>query len=320
MMTYFCSFALAALSLATITTTTNAQANQLCTICANGDDMMEARRNTPTCKDLPFRTNGMFETDYDCKDIQLEAYQVGCCPNPPINHCTYCADGSDFDADGIVPNGQFVDGQSCFDYSYQNQGYIGMFEDGKCEDTFLQRAGHYCGCPDQEQECNLCPDGNPPGNPGKGDDWVTGSNCRGIEFLFSLFKEDECGTFPLEAGADLAIFCGCGGLNQQEIEEQKELFQCELCRSNEGVVTDPDQVYTRSGLSDGLSEGGFTKTCGQADEFAREIIKTPYGCNNNDYFGLARDVCCSKGNSGGAGLVASRSVLLLAGLLVVAFV
>lgn len=319
MMKSFCSFALAALSLATIATTTNAQMNELCTICAKGVDMLEARKNAPICKDLPFRTNGMFATDYDCKDIQLEAYQVGCCPAPPFNHCEYCADGSDSNPDGIVPNGQFVDGQSCFDYSYQNQGFIGMFEDGTCEDTFLQRAGHYCGCPDQVQECTLCPDGFPPGNPGKGDDWVTGSNCRGIEFLFSLFKEDECESFPLDVGADLAIFCGCGGLNQELIEKHAETFQCELCRNN-GFVTDMDRVYTSKELSDGLSEGGFTKTCGQADEFARDIIKTPYGCNNNDYFGLARDVCCSNGNSGGAGLVASRSVLLLAGLLVVAFV
>jgi hypothetical protein len=315
----FCSFALAALLLAAISTTTNAQTNEICTICANGVDMLEARANTPICKDLPYRTNGMFETDYDCLDLQLEAFQVGCCPTPPFNHCEYCADGSPHNPDAKVPNGQFVGGQSCFDYSYQNQALIGMFEDGKCEDTFLQRAGHYCGCPDQKQQCTLCPDGLEPGNPGKGDDWVTGSNCRGIEFLFSLFTEDECSSFPLDVGADLAIFCGCGGLNQEEIEAQKELFQCELCRNN-GFVIDPDLVYTNKELSDGLAEGGFTKTCGQADEFAREIIKTPYGCNNNDYFGLAREVCCSNGNSGGAGLVASRLVLLLAGLLVVAFV
>lgn len=302
MMKYFCSFALAALSLATITTTTNAQANELCTICANGDDMMEARRNTPTCKDLPFRTNGMFETDYDCKDIQLEAYQVGCCPNPPTNHCEYCADGSDSDPDGIVPNGQFVDGLTCFDYSYQNQGYIGMFEDGKCEDTFLQRAGHYCGCPDQKQECNLCPDGNPPGNPGKGDDWVTGSNCRGIEFLFSLLKEDECASFPMDAGVDLAIFCGCGGLNQTEIEEQQEIFQCELCRGG-GVLLNPSAIYT-----DGSSDG-FVKNCQQADDFARDVVKTPYACNNPNYFGAAREVCCST-DSGAATATAGLSISL----------
>ena len=94
-----------------------------------------------------------------------------------------------------------------------------MFEDGTCEDTFLRRAGHYCGCgPEQVQQCWLCPDQQPPTKPQKTDAWITNANCRGIEYLFSLFTAEECTAFPYTAGADLAQYCGCNGLNTTEIE------------------------------------------------------------------------------------------------------
>lgn len=277
----------------------SAQSSRSCPVCAN--DQALRFPDESICQALSPRTSGMFETDKECLDLQMEAYQIGCCPLPPFDHCGYCADGTPANMDAIVPTGQYVNGENCFDYSYRPESRIGIFEDGSCADTFLQRAGHYCGCPQQKQECWLCPDKLPPGKPGRGDDWVTGSNCRGIEFLFSLFKEDECGTFPMSAGADLAIFCGCGGLNQTEIEEHKELFECELCR-NGGVLVDPNLIYTDGSTS-------FSKTCGKADEFARDVIKTPYGCNNPNYFGKAREVCCSNGQVSGARPISALSVL-----------
>jgi len=279
-------FVLATVLLGVVTTPSSANTPSQCTTCALDREMMV---KGPPCDVLPARTNGLFDTDTDCKDIQLEHYQMGCCPMPPMDHCTYCEDGTLGNMDNRVPTGQFVGGYTCFDYMYQAESRIGLFKDGECSDTFLQRAGHYCGCAGQEQQCWLCPDGNPPNKPAKGDPWISNANCRGIEYLFSLLTEEECAVFPLEAGADLSIFCGCGGLNETEIEEQKEIFQCTLCE-NGGNVTNPDYIYTKG--------GDFVKTCRQAEEFAREIIKTPAGCRNTDYFGEARANCtCSNPRS-----------------------
>jgi len=287
------------LLLGTATTLVSADTKS-CPICAGGGDLWKPEQQI--CQDISRRTSGLFETDSDCAGIQLEAYQIGCCARPPFNHCQYCADGTPFDPDMIVPSGQFVGGESCFDYAYKNDAMLGVFEDGNCADTFLQRAGHYCGCPNQEQKCWLCPDKKPPAAGGKGEDWVTGSNCRGIEFLFSLFDEKECSSFPMDAGADLAIFCGCGGLNQTEIEEQQEIFRCELCR-NGGFLLDPGMIYTDGSTS-------FSKTCQQADDFARDIVKTPYACNNPRYFGRAREMCCSNGEASGGRPVSAVTVLV----------
>uniref|UniRef100_A0A7S0Y8Z9 Uncharacterized protein n=1 Tax=Pseudo-nitzschia delicatissima TaxID=44447 RepID=A0A7S0Y8Z9_9STRA len=293
--------------LALMVTTISAQ--DLCTTCFAAKEIRYP--DEQVCKDFAPRVNGMFQTDYDCRDIQLEAYQKGCCPAPPQDHCDYCADGTPYNPDLKVPSGQFTSGESCFDYKYANSAHIGLFEDGTCDDTFLRRAGQYCGCPNQVQECWLCPDKAPPGKPGKADAWVTGSNCRGIEFLFSLLTKDECTTFPLDVGADLAIYCGCGGLNEEEIEEQQETFQCELCR-NGGFMVNPGLTYT-----DGSS---FTKTCQQADDFAKDVIKTPYGCNNSRYFGDARAACCSNGSgatsarNGAASLLVAGAMAAVVGL------
>jgi len=290
--------------------TTNGQVSNACTVCTGGAGLRYP--DEEVCQEFLPQTNGLFKTDNDCKNLQLEAYQKGCCSNPPFEYCDYCEDGTPFNPDAIVPSGQYVGGLTCFDYKYQNSAMLGLFTDGECSDTFLRRSGHYCGCPDQEQECWLCPDKLPPNNPGKGDEWVTQSNCRGIEFLFSVLKKNECEAFPKNAGADLAIFCGCGGLNEAEIEAQQELFQCELCR-NGAFIVDPDKIYT-----DG---SGFSKTCKQADDFARDVIKTPGACNNPNYFGTPREACCSDGGSSGVSLVpswVSTMSLFVAGAMAVA--
>merc|ERR1712014_461708 len=105
-----------------------------------------------------------------------------------------------------------------------------MFEDGTCDDTFMRRGGFNCGCGDEQvQQCWLCPDKQPPTKPEKTDAWVTNSKCRGIDFLYSLLTEEECSSFPFTVGVDLSIYCGCNGLNQTEIDEQQELYQCNFC-------------------------------------------------------------------------------------------
>mmetsp|Transcript_46574 Transcript_46574/g.52093 ORF Transcript_46574/g.52093 Transcript_46574/m.52093 type:complete len:364 (+) Transcript_46574:507-1598(+) len=279
----------------TTTTTTTilwvAASTAGCTSCADGSSMMTSAPQ-PMCNQLSRSINGLFATDHDCLENQLLTYQKGCCPKAPFDYCSYCEDPLiEPELEYRVPTGQFVeqDAYTCYDYKYQNEALIGMFQDGSCADTFLRRAGHYCGCgPTQVQECYFCPNQKSPTKPHKTDPWITQSDCRGMEYLFSLFKEEECTAFPLETGADLAIYCGCGGLNQTEIDEQAEIYQCTLCDNPEEKVTNPDFVYTN------VLEGSndlYTKTCRQAEDFAATIIKTPSGCRNTQYFGAARELC-----------------------------
>ena len=283
-----------------LTTRYQVNGEDKCTPCEDGSDFRLAAPQ-PTCNDILMetksKTNGLFDTDQQCKNLQLNNYQKGCCAFPPFDYCTYCDDPNITpNLDLYVPTGQFADPYNCYEYSYQNEAMIGMFEDGKCEDTFMRRAGHYCGCGSQQkQECYLCPDGNPPTKPQKMDSWITNTNCRGIEYLFSLFKEDECSSYPFMAGGDLSIYCGCGGINTTEIEEQEEIYTCSFCE-NGGVVTNPTTVYNPTAVPSTQH-----KTCSQAEDFARTIIKTPAGCRNPNYFGLAREICTCTDSSSGSG-------------------
>ena len=269
---------------------------QACPSCYRGAAMLSTAPQ-PVCTAAQTQVSGLFQTDTECQDLQLRNFQQGCCASPPIGSCSYCADPAyDSNPDALVPTGQYVDPYNCFEYAAQNEAYLGMFEDGTCEDTFLRRAGHYCGCgPEQVQQCWLCPDQQPPTKPQKTDAWITNANCRGIEYLFSLFTAEECTAFPYTAGADLAQYCGCNGLNTTEIEEQADLYQCNLCDytgtgasgASGAYVTNPDTVYT-------TAYDPYPKTCQQAEDFARDIIKTPAGCRNTNYFGRARKLCtCS---------------------------
>lgn len=262
-------------------------AQEQCFQCVNNEAPL---RTGADCDELVNQGNGLFNTDSYCKDLQLAGWQKTCCPNPPTNFCTMCADGSDFNPDGTVPTGQFVEPYTCFDYNYQKDASIAMFEDGTCDDTFLRRSGHYCDCPGQVQECWLCPDKQPPTKPQKKDGWLTKSDCRGNEYLFSLLYDNECEAFPMTTGIDLASFCGCGGLNETESEDESDQYTCSLCEDG-GSVTNPDVVY------DPIKDE-FKKTCKQAEDFMRDFVRTPAACANPNLFGKAREVCeCGGGSS-----------------------
>lgn len=283
---------------------------QACTSCYRGAAFLSAAPQ-PLCSEQQAKVSGLFGTDNDCKDLQLLNFQYGCCSSPPIEYCSYCSDPNiEPNMDAIVPTGQFADPYSCYDYRVQNEAYLGMFQDGTCDDTFLRRAGHYCGCgPAQVQQCWLCPDQQPPTLPQKTDAWITNANCRGVEYLFSLLTEEECTTLPYTAGADLAIYCGCNGLNQTAIDEQAALYQCNFCENDGGYVTNPDTVYT-------TSSDPYPKTCQQAEDFARDIIKTPAGCRNTNFFGPAREICTCYGSDSTQSSSVPPSPVLVPGHLV----
>jgi hypothetical protein len=271
----------------------NAQ-NDTCTVCAGGADTITP--NAP-CDDLASVVAGMLSADTSCKNEQLKNYQTGCCPDPPFEYCPICPDGSA--APGLtnkVPIGDFADPPTCEEIQYRKESLIGVFEDGVCSETFLQRGSFYCDCPGVEQGCWLCPDKGEPGNPDRGDAWATNSNCRGLQYLFSVFSADECADVSSTFGVDLAAFCECGGVNETA---DPDAYTCSLCE-NGGTVKDPSFIYTNE-------TDVYERTCGQAQDYSA-YITTTYGCR--DLLARAREKCECTGGSG-AGSLSSASLLSL---------
>jgi hypothetical protein len=272
-----------------------------CTVCALGTD---PATDNPECSGLDAGVFGLSGTETTCLNQQLVNYQKRCCTSPPYGYCTICPDGST--PSGLqnpVPTGEFAQDPTCDEFQYQKNSMQHLFVEGDCSDTYLQRTSFYCGCPGVEQQCWLCPDKSPPGNPDRGDAWATQSNCRGLEFLFSVFRADECANIPANFGIDFAAFCLCPGVEVN----QTETPVCSLCPDG-GSVTNPDTVYTDEGAV-------FERTCRQAEEFAQYIIWDK-ACDR--LFEQARSICtCSSAfrlaASSGVAFVAA-SVMTLFGV------
>lgn len=191
-----------------------------------------------------------------CKNYQLAAFQLGCCGSPPYEYCPVCPDGSDFTRSNEIPFGT-AEVTTCAENLYRPASYNGIFKEGICSDTVIQRGAFYCDCPGVEQQCSLCKDGSPPGNPDRGEAWVTNSNCEGLAFLISLFTAEECEGSRDNYGVDFAHFCLCPN-HTKAVEEE-----CSMC---EGGIANPDYTYTSEG-------DAFTRTCAQADDFAKSITR-----------------------------------------------
>ena len=253
-----------------------------CTPCAQGTTPVAETQN-PACVSatLESSVSGMIGTDTTCLNQQLIHFQTGCCLSAPYGYCTVCPDGSTPPGlENDVPTGEFVDNPTCNEWQFQQNSLTALFTDGDCSDTFLQRASFYCGCPGVEQECWLCPDKSPPGNPDRGEAWATNANCRGLDFLFSTFKGDECSTVPELFGINFAAFCLCPGV-EEPVEEQ-----CSLCPN--GSLLNPDAVYTAPGAT-------FERKCSQAEEFAKFILD---GRNCDALLLEARETCQCSGGAG----------------------
>jgi hypothetical protein len=190
----------------------------------------------------------------ECKTNQLAAYQLGCCTSPPYFHCPICPDGSDYVPSNTIPLGQGND-PTCAIYELTKNSYSSAFEVVTCADTFLQRAAIYCGCPDVEKECTVCPDGQTPTNPERGDAWITQSNCAGVEFLLSLYSAEECSSLRDSYGVDFAHFCKCPDY------EKADTGTCLMC---EDGIANPNFVYLST---------AFERTCAQGAQFAESITR-----------------------------------------------
>lgn len=189
-----------------------------------------------------------------CKNNQLAAYQLGCCQSPPYFHCDVCPDGSDFVRSNRLEFG-IATNPTCAAYEITKNAYNSPFTPGSCADTFLQRSAFDCGCPNVEKECSLCPDGQRPTDLERGDAWITGSNCEGLEYLLSIYKEDECTGLRENFGVDFAHFCTCPDY------EKEDTGTCVMC---EDGLSNPDFVY---------KETPFQITCKQGVEFAESITR-----------------------------------------------
>lgn len=273
-----------------------------CTLCANGlDDQKDDALTRTECTQVQTSIAGLLQTDETCKVQQLTAYQSACCDNPPYEFCTVCPDGSEFVLLNEIPTGvNPADNPTCQEAQFNPNLLIGVFQQeglGRCEDTFLQRGAFYCGCPNTQQQCWMCPDQGEPGNPDRGEAWRTNSRCGGINYLFSVFTADECGELPTAFGVDFAAFCECGGLEERD---PPPAYECEFCPGG-GQVVDPNLIYSAPGAV-------FERNCGQAESFA-EYITTERACN--ELLTEAREKCQCTGGSGGASPLQSN--LLVAG-------
>jgi hypothetical protein len=235
-------------------------------------------------------------TDDSCKDLQLYAFQIGCCLSHPVLHCDVCPDGADFERENLVLQGN-VQEQTCGQLELNPTELVGLYLPGVCEDTLLRRSAHYCGCPNVEQECFLCPNESDVGSPRREDKWISNRSCEGNQYLFSIFKAEECSPEEFNAGfdgVDLAGFCLCPDSPPREI-------MCELCPG--GAVINPTFEY---------DESNTDATCGQLEQFAMFITRTDT-CES--VLAPAKEGCkCPNSGSADKSFVAS---LVLAGAMAI---
>jgi hypothetical protein len=136
--------------------TTPITSSGMCTLCDNGQVPFTDPTTVffPNSKfncsgliaDLATKGSDLGANDTECKDMQLLAFQIGCCQWPPYQYCTICEDGEPFVRGNEIPLGT-ADNPTCSAYEFRLSALNGVFEPGNCADTQLRRAGFYCGCP-----------------------------------------------------------------------------------------------------------------------------------------------------------------------------
>jgi hypothetical protein len=244
--------------------------------------------------------DGILDASGDCKNAQLEAFQLGCCPRAPKLYCTICPDGTPHERLTVVPINGDANDPSCEVSQVREASLNGFFETGSCPDTILQRGAFYCGCPNTEQQCFLCPNGGEPPNKRKVDAYQTESNCQGNDYLFSLFTADECTNVLPNQGIDFSAFCECPGYVMPESD-----YVCDLCPEGE-YVPNLSKVHT-------ATDAAYERTCGQAQDFT-EFVINPIICDQN--MEEAREACCVPSGATSA-MGTALSLMLAVGIVLV---
>lgn len=190
------------------------------------------------CQDVLSETLRLQAGTADCTNAQLRNFQRKCCEKPPRGICSLCPDGSSYDPDAMVPSFDPRKGElSCTDLNVDPSFLDFLFEDGTCSDTLLQRSAAWCGCPDVERSCYLCPDGSRPPNPTLVDPVYYGWNCASFDFVSSYFSEDECKNLVEDVFEfDAPSWCGCPNVPVPSV--------CRLCPVGQQIVQ-PHEVLAR---------------------------------------------------------------------------
>eukprot|EP00934_Nitzschia_sp_Nitz4_P000472 Nitzschia sp. Nitz4//scaffold68_size99682//58511//59485//NITZ4_004570-RA/size99682-processed-gene-0.44-mRNA-1//-1//CDS//3329556611//472//frame0 len=236
-----------------------------CTVCYDESDPSTVTntvyQTTVTCSEIISNVSAsdLLQGDEQCEQYQLWGYQLGCCPTPPYQTCDICPDGSEYTRLNEIPTATEVGGDpTCAEFELYATNYNAFFTPGTCDDTYVRRVAHYCGCPNTEQECTLCSDGQAASNPERGDNFFFNGRCEGIEYFFSLFTADECTGAREAYGIDYENFCRCPDYVKPEDDGQ-----CLMCS---GGIKNPDFVFTDE-------TDTYDRTCQQAQDFADSIIR-----------------------------------------------
>lgn len=194
-------------------------AQMYCEPCGSG----ETPSDDDHCQTMVKDAGTMMARTPQCTSIQLELFQEGCCETPPRDRCTLCPDGSSFMGTKVVPNFSPVSGDvSCSDLNADTAFLDYLFEPGTCDDTLLRRSAAWCGCPQVERQCSLCPNGERPPNPSLVDPVYYGWDCDTFDFVSSYFSQSECkGLADHILEFDAPSFCGCKDAPIPQI--------CDLC-------------------------------------------------------------------------------------------
>ena len=273
-----------------------------CSLCGNGNQVpglafdSETQDDDKSCSLFVNALAGVEDGTRDCHNLQLAAYQTGCCgKNPdfvPHHACTLCPDASPYRADVEIPGSQGRRGLTCGDLSSE-PAFLDFFSSpGDCGDTFLQRSAAWCKCPGVELECTLCPGGTSPPNPDRMEHVLFGWTCKSFEFVTALLGRDECPNAAEILEFDAAAFC-C-----PDIEPPPAV--CSLCPESQSIQN-KDMVVA--------SEYG-TLTCGEI-EASFSLIPTRESCE----FALAKfptNECCTDRGDGAftssGGFVYARAI------------
>jgi hypothetical protein len=225
-----------------------------------------------------------------CVEHQLLGYQAGCCTTVDTqNGCSICADGSEPVEGYVVPTDGTKDRnpEDCTEgWGYQPYAFNGVWREGECRDTRLQRAGFYCGCPNTYQEQWLCPTKEAPRNPKRGD-FIRFEKCGATEFLFSILKAGEIKDARTDFGFDYPAWCECPGVTLDND------FDCQFCPGDTNIKAGyHDQIFNSGtqNVRDPNGKWDYRRTCAQAEDYTRYVTKDDR-CQS-DPLNEARALCC----------------------------
>lgn len=282
------------------------ESSQQCYLCGNSSlpsDSLQREKNGITCRDL-FDSLVNVQNSDDCGEIQLTAFQTGCCDDKYLpDVCSICPDNSPFRTATPVPATEGRPELTCADLPGESSFLDFLVSPGDCSDTFLRRSAGWCGCANQTVHCSICPDGSRPPDPTKTEKVLYGWDCSVFEFVLALLSDAECYLADEMLEFDASAFCCPHAAAPPGI--------CTFCPQGQ-IVTDRERI---------ASSGYGPVTCGDIDDSMR-LIPTVEACQfTRQKFDTT--ICCgdsvasgsnSRGTTNGAWRLASAAIHIVAAL------